>query len=82
MTNTERIRTASEQLDRVQGGLDATQAALDKAESLAVAAEQVPRKARKVMLILLVGVVAGLAIAMVLKKKRSTAVDPADGDRT
>lgn len=80
MTNTERIQTASEQLDRVQGGLDAAQLALDKAESLAVAAEQVPRRLRKAMLILVVGALAGLAIAMVVKRRRSTRGDGPDGE--
>jgi hypothetical protein len=79
MTNAERIETASTQLERVQGGLDAAQVALEKAESLAVATEQVPRKLRRTMLILVLVALTGLAVAMVLKRKRSTGGE-ADGE--
>lgn len=80
MTNLERIQAGQEGIERIQGGLDSMQVALQKAEEVAVMSEQVSHKLRRILMIVAVIGLAAVAITILRnRRKRDEDEPPATG---
>lgn len=69
MTNLERIHAGQEGIERIQGGLDSMQVALQKAEEVAVLSEQVSHKLRRVLFVVALVGLAALAVAIIRARR-------------
>lgn len=79
MTNVERIHAGQEGLDRLQSGIETMQVALEKAEQAAVVAEETSHVLRKVVIVVALLGLIGIAVA-VMRSKRSGSDEPATTD--
>lgn len=76
MTNVERIHAGQEGLEKIQGGVDKMQVALEKAEQVAIVADERSHCLRRILLIVAVLGLIGVAIAVARSRSAESSDEP------